>query len=347
MDKIVSWLLEPFSMKKEVTPQYKIEEQREIVKKMYIQRKKKKIVTQPITPRPKIKKKNNYTFNNYIGQTKIKNILSSYIKRKEVLPHVLVHGNAGCGKTTLARTIANELGVKYNELIAKSIIDPKDLIEKITKLRGGILFIDELHGLSRDKAEIIYSVMEDFKYNGKKIRPFTLIGATTEYGELLRSRRPFVDRFKINLELENYDIPTIQTLLKNYNSAKFPEEILSDSVILEISKNCRLTPRLGIRLLEATICFNSNYSEVFSNFNIVKDGYTKKDIKTLEYLSHNKVCGIDSIASYLNIPKQSYLYEVEPYLLQNGLILRKSTGRTITQAGLSLLNSINVESTKK
>jgi Holliday junction resolvasome RuvABC ATP-dependent DNA helicase subunit len=79
---------------------------------------------------------------------------------------------------------------------------------------------------------------------------------------------------------------------------------------------------------------------VLQNFNIVKDGYTVKDIKVLEYLAKNKSCGIDSIAAFINTPKQSYLYEVEPYLLQTGMVNRKGSGRTITQDGLNFLRNL-------
>jgi Holliday junction resolvasome RuvABC ATP-dependent DNA helicase subunit len=167
-----------------------------------------------------------YYFKDYLGQTKAKTILSKYISKfkGKALPHIIIHGNAGCGKTTLARTIATEHNVPFVEVISKSISSAQHLVKIIESANGGIVFIDELHGLKRERVEIIYSMMEDFKYNGKDITPFTLIGATTEYGELLRSRRPFVDRFKVNIELEPYTSDIIEELTKNYAKKNHPKK---------------------------------------------------------------------------------------------------------------------------
>ena len=284
----------------------------------------------------------NMFFKDYIDQVKTKSILQVYINKFKgrALPHVLIHGNAGCGKTTLARTIAGEHHVPFVEIISKSILEASQLVDLIKQAKGGIVFIDEIHGLKRDKAEVIYSMMEDFKYNGKDIEPFTLIGATTEYGELLRSRRPFVDRFKLNLELEPYNNKSLELLIRQYAKKHSEGVRLTSEAYRAIASNSRLVPRMAIRLLDNTVCFDGNYKQVFSNYNIVKDGYTEKDIKTLAYLSKNKTCGIDSISSYLNIPRQSFLYEVEPYLLQTGLIVRKGTGRSITSEGIMFLSSV-------
>jgi len=284
------------------------------------------------------------SFNSYVGQFKAKNILSTYIKKYQgkALPHIIIHGSAGCGKTTLARIIACEHKVPFVEVISKTITKVDELVKLIKSANGGIVFIDELHGLHRNKAEILYSIMEDFKYNGAPIKPFTLIGATTEYGELLKSRRPFVDRFKINLELEPYTIATLEFLLREYASKKYPNDPIADSAFQEISKNARLTPRTAIRLLDSTVCFDGNYTQVLQNYNIVKDGYTVKDIRVLDYLAKNKACGVESIAAYINTPKQSYLYEVEPYLLQTGMLTRKGSGRMISQEGINFLKSLLV-----
>jgi holliday junction DNA helicase RuvB len=283
-------------------------------------------------------------FNQYIGQLKAKEIFQKYIevsnKNKNPLPHTLIHGSAGCGKTTLARLISMAKHCNFIEVIASSVKKPNDLITVINKVNGGVLFIDEIHGLPRNTAEWLYTVMEDFIFNGKKIKPFTLIGATTEYGEILKNRKPFCDRFKIIIELENYNIEDMEKLIKQYREHVFPKKNIINIAIKAIATNCRLTPRFAIRLLEATLYFNGDYKTVFNNFNIIKDGFTTKDIKVLNYLKQNQGSGIDSICAYLNVSRNSYNYEIEPYLLQTGVIMRTSSGRKITQEGIKLLSSI-------
>jgi Holliday junction DNA helicase RuvB len=275
----------------------------------------------------------------YVGQQKAKAIIEAYVSNKNILPHIIIHGNAGCGKTTLARIIAKEKGCKFVEIMSKSIENGTDLCNIITASPNAIVFIDELHGLKRDWVELIYMMMEDFTFNGNPIKPFTLIGATTEYGELLKSRRPFIDRFKINIELETYTSDEIELIIKNHaNRAALP--FLSPVALKTISVNSKLVPRTAIRLIEATVAFHGDYKTALSVNRIIKDGLTDKDVKTLTYLANIKVAGCESISSYLNTPKQSYLYEVEPYLLQTGFIVRVAQGRKITQAGIDFLKTL-------
>ncbi len=119
------------------------------------------------------------TFEQYIGQENAKEILEDYIRatkdREEVLGHVLISGEAGGGKTTLAKIIARQMGVQFLELITSTLKTCDELLDAIEKVNGGILFLDEIHGISRDMAESIYSIMEDFQYNGADIKKFTLI----------------------------------------------------------------------------------------------------------------------------------------------------------------------------
>ena len=109
-------------------------------------------------------------FKDYIDQVKAKSILKTYIEKFKgrALPHILIHGNAGCGKTTLARTIAGEHNVPFVEIISKSIVDAQQLVTMIKNANGGIVFIDEVHGLKRDKAEVIYSMMLQRLVKGAK-----------------------------------------------------------------------------------------------------------------------------------------------------------------------------------
>jgi len=284
------------------------------------------------------------TWKEYIGQEKAKDTMKSYIKammkRKQVLGHVIIHGQAGTGKTTLAEIIANELNVKIQEVIAGSVDDAGMLIELIRKSKKGVVFVDEVHALPRITVEQLYTVMEDFKFNGKRLNKFTLIGATTELGEIIKDRRPFYDRFKIIIELEEYTVSDMVYIAKQYKSRTFPNDRFRKENYFTIARNSRGVPRMAIRLLEATVYLVS-IDQVLKNFSIIQNGYTEKDLKTLKYISKNeKGVGMQSIASFLGTSSQGYLYEIEPYLLQTGLLIRAPRGRKLSKEGYEMIEKL-------
>jgi len=299
-----------------------------------------KITTKPSLFRPK-------TFDEYIGQKRAKKIFDNYIgaiiERKLVFPHTLIHGNPGMGKTTLAKIIANELEVSLVENIASEMKNFEKFIESVRRVNGGILFLDEIHSIGRDEVEKLYTIMEDFYFEGESIEPFTLMGATTELGEILKDRRPFYDRFKIIIELENYDLEDLTKICKQYRKMMFPFDGLHPEIYKIISKNCRGTPRTLLRLLEATIYFRGDIKEVINSFDIIKDGYTNKDLKILKYVAQEKTVGLQGLASYLNTSTENYLYCIEPYLLGENLISRTARGRRITVKGLLTIEELESE----
>jgi len=305
----------------------------------------------PTEPGAIIKSKSKFfrpkTWDEYIGQTKVKNIMKSYIeamiRRKQVLGHVLIHGQAGTGKTTLAEIIANELQVKIQELIGSSVNRVGSVVKMIQRVNKGVLFIDEVHAVDRNTTEQLYPIMEDFKFMGNKIKPFTLIGATTELGEIIQDRKPFFDRFKIIIELDDYTTSEMVEIVKQYKDKVFmADEVIKEDYI-KIAQNCRGVPRRAIRLLEARV-YLSDMKQVLKNFRIIKEGYTDKDLKTLEYIANcDKGVGMQSIASYLGTSVKGYLYEIEPYLLQSGVISRTVRGRRITDIGVKKIKELKKE----
>lgn len=307
-----------------------------IAKQRFPTTKEKKLETKTIGFVPK-------KFSEYIGQSKVKEILSNYItsikERKSVFPHLLIHGKAGHGKTTLAKIIANTLRVPFVEVIASSI-DGNELVNKIKNLKGGILFVDEVHGLDRDTVEQVYQLMETFTWNGSSIPRFTLIGATTEMGEILKSKKPFYDRFKIVLELDDYTIRDLMKIGKQYRQKAFPKDPLKDSILETIAKNCRETPRKMISLVESAIYFKGDMRKVLSAFSIIKDGFTEKDKKLLSYLAMNDIVGLQGISAFLDTSEHNYLYEIEPYLIKKGAIVRSPRGRKISESGKLLLKTL-------
>lgn len=322
------WLAEPFlegifTLKKEEEEQ---EKEEEIIEKKII------------LPIKKIYRPE--TFEDYIGQNKAKDILKSYIigtrKRSCVFPHTLIHGSAGYGKTTLARLIAIYLGVKYCTLIASSTaID--EIKEMINLVEGGIVFVDEIHGLKRDDVEKLYSILEDFT----GVIPFTMIGATTELGEIIKDKKPFFDRFKILIELERYTLEDLIRMASLYKNRLFDNENIKNGHYISLAKNCRGTPRTLIRLLEALVYLDGDIKRVLNNFSIIKDGFTLADLKILEYIKLNqKGVGLSSLANYLDTSQENYVYYIEPYLLQTGVLLRTGRGRVITEKGIQLLEEL-------
>jgi Holliday junction DNA helicase RuvB len=278
------------------------------------------------------------TFSDYIGQKKAKNILKNYIKgtqkRGRIFPHLLINGNAGTGKTTLAEIMSNELAVPMLSTIASNIDNEEKIKQYISTPYGGILFLDEIHALKRELAEKFYTVMEDFKISNQQVKPFTLIGATTELGEIIKDRRPFYDRFKIILTLEEYKLKDMVNIMKKYKIKMFPKEKISDDIYYKLAKNTRKTPRLAIRLLEACIYFDKKVIPMLRSFKIIKDGFTFDDYKVLKYLSDtgDKV-GLQGISSYLGLSVANYLFQIEPYLSSQGLIKRTPRGRQISDNG--------------
>jgi Holliday junction DNA helicase RuvB len=286
------------------------------------------------------------TFDEYIGQDKAKQMIKSYIEgvkqRNMPFPHTLIYGNAGCGKTTLARIMAKELNQQISELIGAEIKSSYDIIWKLKDFDGkaGVVFLDEIHAMDRDTVEGLYPMMEDFKHNNQQIVPFTMIGATTELGEILKRSRPFVERFKLWIELEPYTNQNIVEIVTQYREHLFSKDAVSSDVLSIIGENARCTPRTGIRLLEATI-YLGDIKQALRNANVIKDGYTTRDLKCLSYLNENqKGVGLQGLSSYLNIPQELYVYEVEPYLLQNNMIIRTPRGRKITALGISKMEEL-------
>jgi len=367
INEFVEWIIAPLfpdseiksTIKGEETEQkeeeldlYKLSEE-DFIKKYFISDTKEEVKQEDVIDDEKqVQSFRPLTFKEYIGQEKAKKILKQYIKaikeRKKVFPHTLISGKAGMGKTTLAKIIAKELKVKMKETITSEIKETEEVLGLINAIDGGILFLDEIHSMDRNSAESLYPIMEDFKHKGKNIKPFTLIGATTEIGEIIKTRKPFYDRFKIIIELEDYSKEDIVKIGSGYKKKVFPEDKLSRKIYLVLSENSRHTPRKMIRFVEATIYFDGDFIEVLKNFNIIYKGYTKDDLKVLTYINQNKSgVGLNGISSYLGTSNENYLYMIEPYLLQNNLIIRTPKGRKISEEGIKKIKQLEKQLLKQ
>lgn len=299
----------------------------------------------------------------YIGQKKAKENLEIYIKaaldRHEPLDHVLLYGPPGLGKTTLAGVIANEMGVNIRVTSGPAIEKAGDLAAILTNLsQHDILFIDEIHRLSRTVEEILYPAMEDYALDiiigkgpsAKSIRldlpKFTLIGATTRAGNLTA---PLRDRFGVLLRLDLYTVNELVTIITR--SARLLNVKIDPDGAKEIAMRSRGTPRIANRFLKRV----RDFAEVRYNGMITKDvadealRMMEVDGRGLDNIDHKMILtmiknfnggpvGLDTLAATIGEDANTIEDVYEPYLLQLGFIARTPKGRTVTRVGYEHFN---------
>lgn len=294
--------------------------------------------------------------NEYIGQTQVKDNLSIFIKaaaaRHEALDHVLLFGPPGLGKTTLANIIANELNVNIRVTSGPAIERQGDLAAILTNLGDNdVLFIDEIHRLSKTVEEILYSAMEDFALDiiigkgpaARSVRldlpHFTLIGATTRLGAIAA---PLRDRFGVQCCLEFYKPEELQFIITR--AAEILNVKIDKEGAMEIARRSRGTPRIANRLLKRVRDFaqvlgvevidRKLADEALAKLEVDRYGFDRNDRKILTTIVKTfggGPVGIETIAAAVSEESSTIEDVIEPYLMQQGMLNRTSRGRMATR----------------
>ncbi len=296
------------------------------------------------------------TLDEYIGQEKVKENLKIYIEaaktRNDPLDHVLLYGPPGLGKTTLSNIIASEMGVNIRITSGPAIEKQGDLAAILTNLNeGDVLFIDEIHRLSRTVEEILYPAMEDYALDiiigkgpsARSIRidlpRFTLIGATTRAGQMTT---PLRDRFGVILKLELYTPEELATIVRR--NAGILEMEITDDGAMEIASRSRGTPRIANRLLKrvrdfAQVMGDGRIDAKISNYALTKleidalglDNVDRRMLETIIKFYGGGPVGLETLAATVGEEAITLEDMYEPYLMQIGFLSRTPRGRCVTR----------------
>ncbi|WP_342252376.1 Holliday junction branch migration DNA helicase RuvB [Spiroplasma endosymbiont of Amphibalanus improvisus] len=303
-------------------------------------------------------------FSQFIGQDLFKSRVSLSIEaaklKNKALPHLLISGSSGIGKTTFAELVAKSIGGDYQILHGPNLQKPSDIIGVLTKLKlRSILFIDEIHAISKEVEETLYPVLSENKlnmvigkeYNTKNIiidlPSFTLIGATTL---LYKLSTPLLNRFVSVFHFQDYEFKDMLKIIAQLFELK---NIAIDNETLKyLVPYTRFNPRVAnnlvVQLEDYCLVYNlkqlnlNSAQQILKFLNIFPDGLMVVEYQYLKYIFQNSkdyVLGLNTITNYLNEPVNNILEIIEPYLLRSNYLIKTSKGRKLTSKAIKLLKN--------
>jgi len=284
--------------------------------------------------------------NEFIGQHENKESIKTSLKVIQKIKPInfFLFGYPGCGKSTLAEIISNELSAHYIYTIPEQLKN-FDIIEKILneiqeRQQLTVWMIDEIHNIDKKLINILLPILQDNKLGDTKIREFVMIGATTDSYKLYKKSEALVSRFQTKIYLEKYTINDIIHILKQYKSKLNINVNIPDNDYLLLAQNSKGIPREAINLLLKRLVIN-NIPQILKENKIIKNGFNTTDLKILNCLNEiNKPIGSNFLSQKANLLEQDYLYIYEPYLVESGFIERTRKGRMITIQGQKFLEEI-------
>ena len=287
------------------------------------------------------------TWEQFIGQTEGKNIAKTIMKKAKrgIKGHFLVDGIKGHGKTTFVELLAKSLNAKLIQRVGKQV-DEDSLVDIVNEINTSqekyvVFFVDEMETMDWKVIKILNPIIEQFKINNIKIKPFLFVGATINKHILLTNNPDTLDRIppSHHIKFARYTAEDIEKILKQYKEQLYPSEKVASEVIKIISKNAKFNPRTSIALLEDFIV-EQDIKKVLKNCKIIKDGLNKIDIEILIGLNQSKrAMGANALAMKVKLSQKEYVTEFEPFLVEYGYINRVPS-RVITDKGKQLLQDI-------